>query len=41
MIGKTTLSSTHRLHSELLLDRIYVVDQGTVVKSGTYEELMQ
>jgi ABC-type bacteriocin/lantibiotic exporter with double-glycine peptidase domain len=32
---------THRIQSASMADRIYLVDQGTILAQGTHEELMQ
>ncbi|NEO24039.1 MAG: ABC transporter ATP-binding protein, partial [Moorea sp. SIO4A5] len=32
---------THRLSTVKMADRIYVMDQGSIVESGTHAELMQ
>ncbi|MEO8620012.1 MAG: NHLP bacteriocin export ABC transporter permease/ATPase subunit [bacterium] len=37
----TRIVVAHRLSTILKADRIYVIDKGTVVESGRYEELMQ
>jgi len=39
--GRTTVSVTHRLASVIHADRIYVLDRGTVVESGTHVDLLQ
>lgn len=38
--GRTTVLITHRPHSVREADRIYVLDEGTVVEHGTFAELM-
>ncbi|WP_328771876.1 ABC transporter ATP-binding protein [Streptomyces sp. NBC_00286] len=38
--GRTVLLISHRLLSVRSADRIYVLDQGSIVESGTHEELM-
>ena len=38
--GKTTISITHRLALAMRADRIYVLDRGRIVESGTHDELM-
>lgn len=38
--GKTALLISHRLSSTRLCDRIFVVDLGKIVETGTHEELM-
>ncbi|GGT66458.1 multidrug ABC transporter permease [Streptomyces atratus] len=38
--GQTVILITHRLHSVRHADLIYVLDQGRVAESGTFEELM-
>ncbi|MFI2226784.1 ATP-binding cassette domain-containing protein [Streptomyces fradiae] len=38
--GRTTIFITHRLVNTKLADRIYVLDQGRIVQSGTFDELV-
>ena len=38
--NKTTLVIAHRLSTILNSDKIYVIDSGTAVTSGTHEELL-
>ena len=38
--GKTTISITHRLALAMRADRIYVLDRGRIVDSGTHAELL-
>ena len=38
--GKTSLVIAHRLSTVRKAHRIYVMDQGKVVESGTHEELI-
>jgi ATP-binding cassette, subfamily B, bacterial len=38
--GKTTISITHRLALAMRADRIYVLDKGRIVESGSHDELM-
>ncbi len=38
--GKTTISITHRLALAMRADKIYVLDKGRIVESGTHDELL-
>ena len=38
---KTVIYISHRLSSAVLSDKIYVFDNGSVIESGSHEELMQ
>jgi ATP-binding cassette, subfamily B, bacterial len=38
--GRTTISVTHRLSSAAGADRIFVLEQGSLVESGTHHELL-
>ncbi len=37
--GRTTIFTTHRLINTKLADRIYVLDQGRITQTGTFEQL--
>ena len=39
--GTTAIFISHRLSTVKMADRIFVMDKGRIVESGTYEELMQ
>lgn len=39
MRGRTTIVIAHRFATVLRAQRIYVIDEGVVVESGTHEEL--
>jgi ATP-binding cassette subfamily B protein len=39
--GRTTLVIAHRLHTVVDADRIFVIEDGTVVESGRHEELLR
>jgi ABC-type multidrug transport system fused ATPase/permease subunit len=39
--GKTVISITHRLALAMRSDVIYVLDQGTIVESGTHDDLLE
>jgi ABC-type multidrug transport system fused ATPase/permease subunit len=39
MRGRTTIMITHKPTSASRADRIYVLDQGTLVEAGTHEDL--
>ena len=41
MKGKTTLISSHKLSTLTAVDYIYVMEQGKIVESGTFEELIR
>lgn len=39
--GRTTLVIAHRLHTVMHADRIYVIEDGTIVESGRHDELLR
>jgi ATP-binding cassette, subfamily B, bacterial len=39
--GRTVISITHHLNSVIAADRIFVLDQGCLVESGSHEELLK
>ena len=39
--GKTVIYISHRLSSAVLSDKIYVFGDGTVIESGTHNQLME
>ena len=40
MVGKTVIAIAHRLSTIASMDRIVVMDQGTIVEEGTHEALL-
>jgi len=41
MVGRTTFLVAHRIQTVMSADLILVLDKGTIVQSGTHEELVQ
>jgi len=41
MEGKTVLAVAHRLSTIAALDRLIVLDEGSVIESGTHQELLE
>ena len=39
--GRTTIIITHRIHTIEEVDKIYVIDEGKVVETGTHKELIE
>ena len=39
--GRTTIVIAHRLHTVVDADRIFVIEDGTVVESGRHDELLR
>ena len=39
--GQTAILITHRLSTVRMADRIFVMEQGSIVESGSHQELMQ
>ena len=40
MINKTSIIISHRVSSAKLADKIIVLDDGYIIESGSYDELM-
>src|SRR5207245_1939495 len=40
-LGRTTIVIAHRLHTVVDADRIFVIEDGTVVESGRHDELLR
>ena len=40
-VGKTVISVTHRLALAMRADRIFVLDQGKIVETGSHDELVK
>ena len=41
MLGNTAILITHRLGATKLVDKIIVIDEGTVKEIGSHDELMK
>lgn len=39
--GKTVIFISHRLSSTVMADKIYLLEEGEIVESGSHEELMK
>jgi ATP-binding cassette subfamily B protein len=39
--GRTTIVIAHRLHTVVDADRIFVIEDGSVVESGRHDELLR